>query len=269
MLGSELVESLRAHGHTVTAFGSKDLNIVDQRAVMDCRELSKKHNDWVVNCAAYTAVDLAESEPEHAWDVNSEAVLNLCEKLGNGPRLLHISTDFVFDGQKSTPYIEADETNPIGIYGKTKLGGEHYIEAMLDDPLIFRTSWLYGVKGRSFPRTIKGLLEKGSPVRVVNDQTGCPTSTVQLSRMIIEAMEDNLETGIYHATGNEPMTWFEFAGLLKSVLHNETELIPINTSDYPTPAQRPKYSVLSNEKLSKHGIRVSGNAREELTQLFG
>lgn len=268
MLGTDLVNLLRSKGHDVTAFGSKDLDIVNQKAVLDCRELSKKHHDWVVNCAAYTAVDLAESEPESAWDVNSEAVLNLCEKLANGPRLLHVSTDFVFDGEKTSPYTEEDETNPLGVYGQTKLGGEHYVEAMLDDPIIFRTSWLYGANGKCFPRTIKSLLEKGNPVRVVKDQTGCPTSTSQLSRMIVEALEMNLESGVYHATGSEPMTWFGFAKLLKELIESPTELLPITTAEYPTPAKRPRYSVLSNAKLASKGISASGSTKEELSLLY-
>lgn len=268
MLGTDLTKVLRDRGHNVTAFGSKDLDIVNQKAVMDCREMSRKHHDWVINCAAYTAVDLAESEPEHAWDVNSEAVLNLCEKLASGPRLLHISTDFVFDGSKRTPYVEEDQTNPIGVYGQTKLGGEHYIEAMLDDPIIFRTSWLYGANGKCFPKTIKGLLEKGNPVRVVNDQTGCPTSSFQLSNMIADALDANLESGIYHACGNEVMTWYEFACLLKEVVKSTTELIPIRTEEYPTPASRPPYSVLSNEKLTRKGIMAISNTEEQLAALF-
>lgn len=255
MLGSDVVATLRQRGHSVTPFSSKDLDLVNQKAVRDCGALSKKRHDWVVNCAAYTAVDKAESEPELAWDVNEEGVLNLTEKLENGPRVIHISTDFVFDGTKNSPYIETDDVNPLGVYGQTKLGGERYMEAMVDDAVIFRTSWLYGANGKSFPRTMIQLYDSGKKPKVVNDQIGCPTYTLDLAVAIAEAIEKNLEGGIYHASGKDDMSWHDFAEKALTVWTGQAvELEAIPTSEYPTPAKRPPYSVLDTHKLKGVGI---------------
>lgn len=263
MLGQDVVRELEIRGHEVTPFTSKQLNLVDQKAVRDCAALGKKRHQWVVNCAAYTAVDKAEEEPECAWDVNSEAVLNLAEKLENGPRLLHISTDFVFDGAKSTPYLESDVTNPLGVYGQTKLDGEHYVEAMLDDAVIFRTSWLYGPGGKSFPRTMIQAFDAGKNLKVVNDQVGCPTYTADLAMAIALAIEKNVSTGIYHATGRDSMSWHDFAEMTLSVWKGEPVTIDaISTSEYPTPAKRPPYSVLDTSKLSAKGISPWRNTQD-------
>ncbi|MBS1701523.1 MAG: dTDP-4-dehydrorhamnose reductase [Armatimonadetes bacterium] len=255
MLGTDLVRILRDRDHDVTPFTSKDLDLTNHKAVRDCGALSKKRHDWVVNCAAYTAVDQAELEPELAWDVNEEGVLNLAEKLENGPRLIHISTDFVFDGSKTTPYTEEDEPNPISIYGQTKLGGERYVEAMIDDAVILRTSWLYGPNGKSFPKTMINAYEAGKTLRVVSDKVGCPTYTKDLAMAITEAIEMNIPGGIYHAAGPDAQSWHDFAELTLSTWRGEPVSIePIPTSAYPTPAQRPNYSVLDTGKLAALGI---------------
>lgn len=255
MLGRDLVQVLREDGIEVTAFGSKDLDLVNQKAVRDCAALSKKRHDWVVNCAAFTAVDRAESEPELAWDLNSEAVLNLAEKIQNGPRLLHISTDFVFDGTKGSPYTEEDEVSPLGVYGMTKLEGERYAEAMVDDAVIFRTSWLYGPNGKSFPRTMIQAHDAGKNLRVISDQVGCPTYTLDLANAIRLAMVEGIESGVYHATGKDPLSWHGFAEkTLEAWTGSHVPIEAIPTSEYPTPAQRPPYSVLDTSKLASLGI---------------
>jgi dTDP-4-dehydrorhamnose reductase len=255
MLGSDLVNVLRDRKHEVTAFTSKDLDITNHRAVKEHPALSKKKHDWVINCAAYTAVDKAEEEPELAWDVNEEGALNLAERLEHGPRLLHISTDFVFDGTKDSPYVETDEVNPLGTYGQTKLGGERYVEAMTEDAVIFRTSWLYGANGKSFPRTIIKAHEAGKVLKVVNDQIGCPTYTVDLAVACAEAIEKTIPGGIYHACGKDAMSWHAFAeAILKTWTGEELSIEDIPTSEYPTPAKRPAYSVLDTSTLTKAGV---------------
>ena len=255
MLGTDVVRTLSARGHQVTPFTSKDLDITNHSAVRDCAALSKKRHDWVVNCAAFTAVDLAESEPEKAWDVNEEGVLNLAEKLERGPRLIHISTDFVFDGNKSVPYVESDDVIPLGIYGQTKLNGEGYVLAMTDDAIIFRTSWLYGPHGKSFPRTMIQLFDAGRELKVVNNQIGCPTYTVDLATAICLAIEKGLEGGIYHSAGCDAMSWHAFAEKTLSVWKGEeVTLEAIPSTEYPTPAKRPAYSVLDTSKLRGQGI---------------
>ena len=198
MLGSDMVRVLRERGHQVTPFGSKDLDLTDEILVRETPSLSRKNCEWVVNCAAYTNVDGAEAEPEKARDLNEEAVFNLAARLERMPRLLHFSTDFVFDGTKGSPYLEGDEVNPLGEYGRSKLGGERYAEAMTENAVILRTSWLYGPNGRSFPKTMIGAHDSGKHLRVVNDQIGCPTYTVDLAIATALAMEKHLEGGIYH-----------------------------------------------------------------------
>ena len=270
MLGTDVVKVLEALGHEVKALTSKDVDLTKPATINDCKWLAKKNADWVVNCAAYTAVDQSEEEPEIAFDVNEEGVLNLCGKLNGGPRLLHISTDFVFDGTSSQPYIETDETNPLGVYGQSKLAGEHYAEAMLDDPVIFRTSWLFGPRGKSFPLTMINAHNSGKKLRVVSDQTGCPTYTVDLATAIASAIENKLESGIYHACGNDSMTWHEFAERVLTIYKGETVSIEkIGTTDYPTPAKRPAYSVMSNAKIIAAGInpwRSTNSAIEEFVE---
>ncbi|HLO99805.1 MAG TPA: dTDP-4-dehydrorhamnose reductase [Fimbriimonas sp.] len=255
LLGTDLAALLRNRGHEVIALSSKDLDISDHQAVMQHPGLAKKNAHWVINCAAYTKVDLAESEPELARDVNEEGVLNLCERLQNGPRLLHVSTDFVFDGLKPTPYVETDATNPLGIYGQTKLQGEHYAEAMLDDAIIFRTSWLWGSHGQCFPKTMIHLWESGRDFGVVNDQFGCPTHTLDLSTAIVEATERKIEGGIYHAAGHQRMSWHGFAEMVLTFHAGKfVSVRELTTAEYPTAATRPANSVLSTEKLDALGI---------------
>jgi dTDP-4-dehydrorhamnose reductase len=270
MLGTDVVKVLEALGHEVKALTSKDVDLTKPATINDCKWLAKKNADWVVNCAAYTAVDQSEEEPEIAFDVNEEGVLNLCGKLNGGPRLLHISTDFVFDGTSNQPYVETDETNPLGVYGQSKLAGEHYAEAMLDDPIIFRTSWLFGPRGKSFPLTMINAHNSGKKLRVVSDQTGCPTYTVDLATAIASAIENKLESGIYHACGSDSMTWHEFAERVLTIYKGETVSIEkIGTTDYPTPAKRPAYSVMSNAKIIAAGInpwRSTNSAIEEFVE---
>lgn len=270
MLGTDVVKVLEALGHEVKPLTRSDVDLTKPATINDCRWLAKKNADWVVNCTAYTAVDKAEEEPEIAFDVNEEGVLNLCGKLNGGPRLIHISTDFVFDGTATTPYVETDETNPLGVYGQSKLAGEHYAEAMLDDPLIFRTSWLFGPAGKSFPLTMINAHNAGRQLRVIGDQFGCPTYTVDLATAIASAIETNLESGIYHACGSDAMSWHEFAERVLSVYKDEPISIEkIGTADYPTPAKRPAFSVMSNAKLNTAGInpwRPVGSAVEEFVE---
>lgn len=255
LLGTDLVLLLRERGHEVVALSSKDLDIADHQSVLQHPALAKKNAHWVINCAAYTKVDLAESEPELARDVNEEGVLNLCERLQNGPRLLHVSTDFVFDGLKTTPYVETDPTNPLCVYGQTKLQGEHYVEAMLDDAIIFRTSWLWGPNGNCFPKTMIRLWESGRNFGVVDDQFGCPTHTLDLAAAIVEAIEQKIEPGIYHAAGHQRMSWHGFAEMVLTFHAGKfVSVRQLMTVDYPTAATRPANSVLSTEKLDALGI---------------
>ncbi len=259
MLGSDVVAELRTRGHTVHAPSSTELDISNPESVAEIA--LRKGLDWCVNCAAYTAVDKAESEEQAAAELNALAPGYLARACAMaGIKLVHVSTDFVFDGLATSPYTEEDRTNPLGVYGRTKLAGEEAVQAALPMSLIFRTSWLFGPNGKSFPKTMIGAWQAGKSLKVVADQVGCPTYTPDLARTIVDCIEKDIFPGLYHATGPDQMSWHEFAlraiqayashhGLTESI-----EIAPIQTSDWPTPATRPAYSALSNEKLHREGI---------------
>ena len=205
--------------------------------------------DYCINCAAYTDVEQAENNPEIAFKVNAEGVKNLSEaSMKHNTILIHISTDYVFDGEKNTPYIINDNLNPINVYGKSKMMGENYIQEILSDYFIIRSSWLYNkVYGKNFYRTILKKAKNGEIIGVTDEQTGCPTNTLNLARFIITLIVDkNHNYGIYHFTDGESMTWYDFA---KRIVQ-ENELNGISTivknNSYPSLALRPKYSVLKN-----------------------
>jgi dTDP-4-dehydrorhamnose reductase len=212
--------------------------------------------DWAVNCAAYTAVDNAETHVREATELNAFAPSYLARAcVGNGCRLLHVSTDFVFDGTANEPYAEDAATGPLNVYGRTKLEGERGATEAHPNAIVVRTSWLYGPNGASFPRTIIRAYEAGKRLRVVADQHGCPTYTADLAQTMLEMMERNAFPGIYHAVGPDVTDWHEFACC---VLYSWTgEPVPveaIGTEDWPTPAVRPRYSVLGTSKLAALGI---------------
>ncbi|HTQ12084.1 MAG TPA: dTDP-4-dehydrorhamnose reductase [Fimbriimonadaceae bacterium] len=264
MLGTDLVSEVRSRRHEVVAPATpEDLDITDPSAMARLGSGELGQFDWVLNCAAYTAVDKAESEVREATEINVLGPGYLAEAVkGIGAKLIHISTDFVFDGRATEPYAEDAPTNPLGVYGRTKRDGE---EAVLDanpNALVVRTAWLYGPNGASFPRTMILAMEAGKNLRVVADQTGCPTYTADLARVLLDLVERNAFPGIYHAGGPEAMTWHEFAtrairAWTKSGAPTPrygTVIEPIKTEDWPTPAARPKYSVLGMAKLEALGI---------------
>jgi len=209
--------------------------------------------DVVINTAAYTAVDKAEQESALALLINGEAVGNLarvCKSLQI--KLIHISTDYVFDGTKSTPYVETDEVNPIGIYGKSKLLGEQLITAVDDEAIIIRTSWVYSKHGSNFVKTMLRLMNEKEQIGVVNDQFGCPTHAIDLARTIFIILNKmNAPGGIYHYSNSGPVSWFDFACMIAEKIQTGCKVLPISTSQYPTPAKRPQWSVLSNEKINR------------------
>lgn len=203
--------------------------------------------DYCINCAAYTNVEQAENTPEIAYSVNAEGVRNLAE-ICNQYRiiLIHISTDYVFDGEKDRPYQIDDQTNPINVYGKSKLLGEKYIQNIMTHYFIVRTSWLYSKKyGHNFYKTIVEKTKTEKELFITTEQKGCPTNTVNLSRFIIELIElENKSFGIFHFCDNNVMTWYDFA---KHILNENNKLYEVKiyeNNDYETKAKRPKYSVL-------------------------
>jgi len=216
--------------------------------------------DVIVNPAAYTAVDKAESEPEVAIAINSIAPEIMAEEaLRLRAVMIHYSTDYVFDGQKTTPYTEQDPTNPLGVYGKTKLAGEQAIQAVGGAHLILRTSWVYSRMGKNFLLTMLRLARERQELKVVSDQIGAPTWSRSIAEITAAIMFADLDrwqdfNGIYHLSASGKTNWYEFA---KEILANDPDrskqiidrLIPITTAEYPTPAQRPAYSLLDCSKL--------------------
>ncbi|MBS1716182.1 MAG: dTDP-4-dehydrorhamnose reductase [Armatimonadetes bacterium] len=261
MLGSDVVSLLQSRGHTVIAPDLAQLDITDPVSVARVATKELGECDWCINCAAYTAVDKAESEPALAHEVNALGASYLarsCQMAGT--RFLHISTDFVFDGTKREPYVENDPINPLGAYARSKAAGEDAVLAAAANAVIVRTAWLYGPNGPSFPRTMIRVWREGKPLRVVADQIGCPTYTAELAKAIVGFAERGVAGGIYHAVGPEAMTWHEFAlrTLRAYAAHigsdQPIEIAAITTAEYPTPAKRPAYSVLSTEKAIANGM---------------
>lgn len=256
MLGQDLTSVLTARGWQVSAIDLEDLDISDPSQVARIASGQFGREGWLVNCAAYTAVDQAESDSDRSTRVNALAPGYLAQaSLACGKRLVHLSTDFVFDGTKLSPYREEDEPRPLSAYGRTKLEGEE--AAMSHDPnaIVVRTAWLFGPRGNCFPKAIRNAYESGRELRVVADQTGCPTYTLDLARVIAELMEKDVAPGVYHAAGPEAMTWHLFAKMiLKAWCGKDVPIEPISTEGWPTPAQRPKYSVMSFEKCRSLGI---------------
>lgn len=229
----------------------KILDITDETAVHTY--ISDIKPDIIINCAAFTAVDLCESMQDKAYLINSlgpKYLAMAAEK--TGAKLIHISTDYVYDGQATTPYTENNETNPISTYGKTKLAGDLFVQEFCKKSFILRTAWVYG-EGKNFVKTMLRLAETGNPIRVVSDQYGTPTSALELARVILFLMETE-SYGVYHTTCEGSTNWYEFAVTIFKEAGKEVTVEPILTSEYPTPAMRPMYSILDNKALrEQHG----------------
>ena len=215
---------------------------------------SKNEFDYCINCAAYTAVDLAEKQSNLAYAVNAEGPKNLAKVcIKYQVKLLHISTDFVFDGKKQTPYIETDMPNPLGIYGASKWQGERYIQEVTQDYFIIRTSWLYSEYGNNFMKTMLRLSETRDEISVVSDQIGAPTYAGDLAEVLIKiVLSSSTDYGIYHYSNTGSISWYDFAVEIFKQLGKKIEVKPIKTKDYPTIAKRPKYSVLDITKIENN-----------------
>ena len=235
---------------------SKELDITNPD---NCEALFSKYKpNYCINTAAYTAVDKAESEPDKAHLINVVGAKNLaevCKK--HNTVLLHISTDFVFDGEKTTPYTEDDIPNPTGVYGQTKLDGEIAIQNEWVKHFIIRTSWVYSQFGNNFMKTMLRLASERDSISVVNDQMGTPTNAVDLAEVLVQIiLTDNKQPttdsyGVYNYSNEGQCSWFNFAKKIFEVNNITINLQPISTSGFPTPAKRPKYSVLDKRKIKE------------------
>ena len=234
-----------------------DSKILDITNFENCEAIFSKFNpDFCINAAAYTAVDKAESEPEKAFAINVTGAKNLAEVSKKFDTvLLHISTDFVFDGNKKTPYLEQDLPNPTGVYGQTKLDGEKAIQQVLEKHFIIRTSWVYSQFGNNFMKTMLRLASERDTISVVNDQIGTPTNAVDLAEILVKIiLTDNRQPttdnfGIYNFSNEGQCSWYDFAKKIFEINNISINLLPIPTSSFPTPAKRPSFSVLDKSKI--------------------
>lgn len=247
---------------------SQDLDITDEGKVFSFFEKNKI--DFCINTAAYTAVDKAESDEEKAYLVNVVGPKNLAiVSQKNNATLIHISTDFVFDGSASIPYSEENTTNPIGVYGQTKLEGEKEVASNCDKYFIIRTSWVYSQFGNNFMKTMLRLSQDRTELNVVSDQIGTPTNAVDLAKAILKMISNSQQLanyGIYNFSNEGQCSWYDFAKEILKINNVNINVNPIPTEAYPTPAKRPKYSVLDKSKIkSTFGIIIK-NWQEALAQ---
>ena len=260
-LGWELVRSAEHRGYEALALDFPEIDITQPASIKG--NLSSKNLSVVINAAAYTAVDRAESEPDQAYAVNRDGSANLadfCEQAALP--LIHVSTDYVFDGSKAGPYTEDDPVAPLGVYGQSKEAGETEVRRRLQEHLIIRTAWLYGVHGHNFVKTMLRLGKEREIIKVVDDQTGCPTYAADLADAIL-LMTDHILSGkkipwgTYHFCGGGSTTWHGFAEAIfkiakKYEAFSVQEVIPITSDEYPTPVKRPTNSVLDCSKIEKN-----------------
>ena len=231
-------------------FLGKDSLPIQQSRVVE-NYLSLVEFDYCVNCAAYTAVDLAETEREVAMNINAHAAGYLAEVCARKKiRLIHFSTDYVFDGKSSKPYQPDDKTNPVNYYGLTKLEGERDIMQSGGENVIIRTSWLCSVWGKNFVKTMLRLMKEKDEIKVVNDQVGCPTFASDLAQAVVDIIKaDTFTPGIFHYSNEGATTWFDFATAIRDESGYDCKVLPIPTELYPTPARRPHYSVMDINKI--------------------
>jgi dTDP-4-dehydrorhamnose reductase len=267
-LGIELCQEFERRQWAVQRFDRQMLDITDAAAVE--RAIAETDPQVVVNSAAYNQVDIAESEPSAAFAANALAVRNLamgCRQ--TGAQLVHYSTDYVFDGTKGSPYVETDAPHPLGAYAVSKLAGELYAQAYLDQPLVIRTSGVFGPGGMFTPRgnfveLMLRLAKNGSPIRVVQDHVASPTYAPVMASRTADMVERKL-SGVFHLGGGEPISWYDYARLIFELAKVEPPLTPTDEREYRTAARRPKYSALSNSKLEAAGIAPMPSLRQALT----
>jgi len=252
-LGGELIHLLEGAGNQVIGIDRNELDFSFPDRVAE--GIAQQRADWVINCAAYTQVDRAEQERELAFLISRDSARAVAEGVKSyGGQMLQVSTDFIFDGSQSTPYKEDDLTNPLGVYGQSKLEGEQAVIQTLPDAVVLRTAWVYGEYGNNFVKTMLRLASERDELSVVDDQIGTPSWTYDIA-LAIQALIAADVTGTYHFTNEGVASWYDFANEAINIAREigypvKTKRVsPIPTSDYPTPATRPAYSVLSKRKI--------------------
>ena len=252
-LGTDLTANLHKRNHDVYGFGSRDLDITDATVVS--ATLARLRPDAVIHCAAYTAVDLAEDEKDRCSRINHDGTENIAQACAEiGCKLLYISTDYVFPGDGERPWEPDDTAEPLNYYGLTKYQGEVAVRAATDRYFIVRISWVFGLHGKNFVKTMLRLGAERESLTVVADQIGSPTYTRDLSRLLADMIETD-QFGIYHATNEGFCSWYEFADAIICKAGLAAKVNPVMSAEYPTKARRPLNSRMSKEKLTEKGFK--------------
>lgn len=263
-LGYDVVKELTAKGHEAVGVGRSELDITDESAVSSyVQNLSP---EAIIHCAAYTNVDAAETDQEGAYKVNALGTKYLAEAAKFvGAKMVYVSTDYVFDGAGTEPYEVDHPTKPLGVYGETKLVGEKLLQETLDKYFIVRTAWVYGINGNNFVKTMLKLGQDRKELGVVYDQVGSPTYTVDLAKFLVELI-DSEKYGVYHASNEGVCSWHEFAVEIFKQAGMEIQVNPLTSDQFPRPAARPKYSVLSKKKIEEEGFIPLRDWKEALKE---
>lgn len=261
-LGQDVLKQLAEGDFEVYPLDRAALELTDEQAVAAYME--KVQPDVILHCAAYTNVDGAETDRETAYQVNGLATKYLAQAANKmGAKILYVSTDYVFNGTGNKPYEVDEPTAPLGVYGETKLAGETFVQEYAEKFFIVRTAWVFGVYGNNFVKTMIRLGKERGEVGVVHDQVGSPTYTVDLARFMLELMQSE-KYGIYHATNEGVCSWYEFAVEIFKQAGMDVKVKPLTTEEFPRPAARPKYSVLSKRKIAEQGFTPLRGWKEAL-----
>lgn len=252
-LGSDVVKELLKRGYSTLSPNRSEFNLCSEDNIRNY--ILNSNCEAIVHCAAYTQVDKAEDEKDLCIKINATATKHIakCAKILDIP-MIYISTDYVFDGTKDGEYTENDETNPINIYGESKLAGEKYVQEILDKYYIVRTSWVFNINGKNFIETMLRLSKANNQLSIVNDQIGSPTYTKDLSRLLVDMLETS-KYGLYHATNEGYCSWYEFADTIFKLANINIDIKAINSNEYASRAKRPLNSKLSKDKLIEYGFK--------------
>ena len=261
MLGTDLITRVKREGYEITALDLGDIDITDAASVQGALTPGQ---DIVVNCAAFTAVDPAEENEGTAFRVNATGAANLARRCAQtGARLIQVSTDYVFRGDGTTPWNEYDAPDPLSAYGRTKAAGEWAVQTYTKDYLIVRTAWLYGRFGNCFPKTMVRLAQSHDTLKVVTDEVGQPTWTVDLADLIVRLAQAKAPTGIYHGTSCGKTSWNGFTKeIMKAVGKDPSMVLETTAAAFDRPAKHPSFSALAHGELRKIGIEPIGDWRE-------
>ncbi|WML54768.1 dTDP-4-dehydrorhamnose reductase [Neobacillus sp. PS3-12] len=262
-LGQDVMKQLQAQNHEAFGTDRDDLDITNEADVL--KFISDVKPDVILHCAAYTNVDAAEADRETAYQVNAVGTENMAKAAkAVDAKILYISTDYVFDGTATEPYEVEQPTKPLGVYGETKFAGEEFLKKHVEKYFIVRTAWVFGIGGNNFVKTMIRLGEERGEVGVVHDQVGSPTYTVDLASFMLELMKTD-KFGTYHATNGGVCSWYEFAvEVFKQAGMSQVKVSPLTTDQFPRPAKRPAYSVLSKQKMEEAGFTPLRDWKEAL-----